>query len=111
MLNIILDEVFIDDKWVKKLDAVCQMLGTTKERITISMLVQFMEKYCDANGNFSPKEAVLYQNVEIDGERKEIGKCFVLDEITMLGQPYYKVLHHGSLMKVPQYCVVLASGE
>ena len=103
MLNLELDEVFLDKNFEEKLDKICQTLGTTKETVVISYLAKFVDKYCDANGEFSPKEAVLYSNFGKKQER--LGKCYVIEEVFVVGGPYYRILYHGDLMSVPKHCI------
>ena len=103
MLNLQLDEVFLDKKFEEKLDRICWVLGTTKETVVISYLTKFVDRYTDATGGFSPREAVLYTNS--DKEQKKLGKCFVIEETVLVGDPYYRVLYRGNLMSVPKRCV------
>jgi len=103
MLNLQLDEVFLDKAFEQKLDKICQTLGTTKEMVIISYLTKFVDRYSDATGGFFPKEAVLYTNS--DKEQKKLGKCFVIEEVVIAESPYYRILYHGNLMSVPKRCI------
>lgn len=103
MLNLQLDEVFLDKAFEQKLDKICQTLGTTKETVVISYLAKFVDRYTDATGGFFPREAVLYSNS--DKKQERLGKCYVIEEVFVVGGPYYRILYHGELMSVPKHCI------
>lgn len=107
-------QVKLDEEFEQKLDAVCTMVGLVKSKIVMDALEEFVDKYCDGNGNFTPRKAQLLESVyEMKAranfgdtnERRVLGDCFVLDEVDMMGNPYYKVFFDGRLMKVPQDAV------
>ena len=107
-------QVVLDERFEQKLDAICSMVGTSKTKVVVSVLYDFVSNYCDGNGNFTPRKAQLLESVyEMKAranfgdtnERRVLGDCYVLDEADMMGNPYYKVFFDGRLMKVPQDAV------
>ena len=98
-------QIEFDEDFECKLDAVCEMVGTNKAKIIVNALKDFVNKYCDTNGNFSPRKGILYENRLPDGTWNKLGQCYILDECSVVGTPYYTIFWDGKLVKAPQYCV------
>lgn len=98
-------KIELEPDFVEKLDAICEMLKTDKDRVIHTALTTFVSLYCDSNGNFNPKKAVILGNTRPDGSRRKLGVGYVLDEFIKSGIPYVRVFFDGHIVKVPQYCI------
>ena len=91
----------------KKFSAICHMMGRKEQDVVNSMFEKYVSIYCDIDGNFTPREAVLLcdqsNSLWVDNKSKPnvLGSCQVLSEVTVIGAPYYTVFFEGRLMKVP----------
>jgi len=103
--------VELDKEFEEKLDAICEMVGTNKGKIVVDALYSFFNQYCDGNGNFSPRKAILFETKRVDGTQKEMGICQVLDECIVMGESYYKLFFDGKIIKAPQSCVKIFDAE
>ena len=107
--------VELSDALNEKLNGICEMTGQDKGSVAATLLQDFAHQYCDGDGNFTPRKAKLMESEyelqyrrncgEVNVERRVVGECFILDEVNMMGAPYYKIFHDGKLMKIPQNCI------
>ena len=94
--------VSIDDKLYNRLFAICEMAGQNPTEIVNKQVELHVNMFCDEHGNFNPIETTFYDYDNYKMENLvEQGKCYVLAEVTVLGNKYYKIFHNGLLMKVP----------
>lgn len=95
--------VAIDDKIYNRLSAICEMAEQNPTEIINKQIEIHVNMFCDDNGNFNPKVATFYDYEDYKMEKLvEQGTCYVLSEMTVLGNEYYKIFHDGILMKVPK---------
>ncbi len=103
---------------MKYLKEVCEMIGKSEEDFTREAIVRELSPYLDSNKEFHPHPALLLpseaevvaeRNAARWEERKERElpkeKCFVLDEVNMMGDKYYKIFSRGKIIKAPVECV------
>lgn len=98
--------VSISGDLYKKLERVCGMTGQAPGDIVNTLVAQHVKEYCNRFGEFEPVEATLLSVPDMHGEQREEGICHVLDKMSIMGMPYYKIFYQGHLIKAPANCIV-----
>ena len=91
----------INDIFYDKFCSVCKTLEKNPSEQIEELIHNFVKKYSNDKGCFTPKKAILFDSALKGSERNERGTCLVLNKITMLGVPYYVILYDKQIMKVP----------
>lgn len=103
----------LSTKLAEELEFVSKLLGKTKTGVIEESLSRYVEPYRNSNGNISFVPAYLLKGTselerrvaEIEGKEVEIikEKCFVIEETSIFGAPYYKIYNPEikNIMKVP----------
>ena len=98
-------KVEINDFLYDRFCSVCETLEENPNEKIEELIRDFVKKYFDNEGNFTPKKAILFDSAFSNKEQRERGVCLVLNKIRMFGVPYYVVLYDKQIMKVPAVSV------
>ena len=93
--------VDVNDAVYNRFSTICDTIGENPKDKLSELMEMFSGRYCDENGKFIPKKAILYGYPNTLGKRVEMGECLVLNKITVFGVKYYSIFHDGMLLKVP----------
>ena len=89
-----------NDDLDKNLMACAMITGRKSSDIITDALKQYLGRYSDVTGKVHVVPATFTNRMEKDPVPQ---KCYILDETTMMGAPYYKILIDGErIMSVPQ---------
>lgn len=103
----------LDKKLFTQLEFISDLLGVTRTSVVESALSRYFEPYRNKNGDISFLPAYLISGnseyerkvAENEGREVEITKtdCYVIEETTMFGSPYYKIYskEYNNTLKVP----------
>lgn len=105
---------------MRYLKEVCEMIGKSEEDFVNEAVERELFPFLDSNKEFHLRPALLLPSeAEVVAERnaarweereeRELPKekCFVLDEVNMMGDKYYKIFSRGKIIKAPVECVEL----
>lgn len=96
----------IDTDILEKVQRISDLTGISVKAITTQGLAQYINQYLNSDGEFKPIKAKCIRIQEIDLNTGHASYyedlCYVLNERTIMGQPYYTILYNGSISHVPQ---------
>jgi len=103
----------LSSKISEELEFISKLEGKTKTSIVEDAIAEYLNPYRNSKGNISFVPAYLLSGAselerrvaEIEGREVEITKekCFIIEETSMFGAPYYKIYNPEikNIMKVP----------
>ena len=103
--------IYIDSLLYENLEQMSKMSNMTKTAIIERALTSYLNVYADSEKKINPVEAFYlegaseYEQQVAKNEGRDIvirkRRCHVLEEITVFGQPYYKIYDGTNIKKVP----------
>lgn len=102
---------YIDNTLYNNLEQMSKMSNMTKTAIIEKALASYLNVYANSEHKINPVEAFYldgaseYEQQVAKNEGRELivekKRCYVLEETTIFGQPYYKIYDGNDIRKVP----------
>ena len=89
---------YIDAMLINKLDKVVELTGKSKTAVLEDALRQYIEPFCNADGNIEPKEAVYIPTGQA---------CMILAIEQVVQRKYYRILVDGEIKSVRAWDVAV----
>ena len=89
---------YMDATLIKKLDKVVELTGKSKTAVLEDALRQYLEPFCNAEGNIEPKEAVYVPTGQA---------CLILAIEQVVQRKYYRILVDGEIKSVRAWDVAV----
>ena len=106
---------YLDNTVYNNLEQIAAITGKKKTTIIEDALKAYLSSYTDRDGNIKGVKAIYRDGdteyarkvAKIEGKEATVIKkeCIVIEETTMYGQPYTKILLDGNILKVPSYLI------
>lgn len=103
--------IVINSHTAEMLRMYCRLTGASETEAAEKAIERLAQPYMP---DTEPIEAVYLQGASAyeamaaknEGDKPKIveRKCYILGECTMLGEPYYRIVVDGQLMRVPKNC-------
>ena len=95
----------LDEEVGQKLEKICRITNKYPLDVINQIVADYVRMFENKEKQVVFKKAMLFSNKANGGKQVPIGECYVLKEIMLVGQPYYKIFYDGNIMKVPKECI------